>query len=71
MVIDDIGSCNAILRGIRTLVDGSISVSFEINPEDQQIISKLLNKYSLNKKLFTLGIVAVDEVSKLDALDDR
>jgi hypothetical protein len=58
--MDEIGTCNAILRGVKTLVDGSIKVELEINPEDQEIISKLIKRFSLNKRLLTVAFIGVE-----------
>ena len=55
----EIGSCNALLVGIKTMVDGSVKVEFAINPEDQEIASKLLKSYLLNEKLFSIGLVKI------------
>jgi hypothetical protein len=58
--MEEIGTCNAILRGVKTLVDGSIKVELEINPEDQEIISKLIKRFSLNKRLLTVAFIGVE-----------
>ena len=57
----EIGSCNAILSGISTKADGSIKVTVEINPEDQAIISKLMQRFSINEKLLQIGFVALNQ----------
>lgn len=57
----EIGSCNAILSGISTKTDGSIKVTVEINPEDQAIISKLMQRFSINEKLLQIGFVALNQ----------
>jgi hypothetical protein len=57
----EIGSCNAILSGISTKVDGSIKLTLEINPEDQAIIAKLMQRFAINEKLLQVGIVALNQ----------
>jgi hypothetical protein len=59
MEVKEIGACNAILSGIRTKVDGSISITLDINPEDQKILSKLLQLYATNERLLTIGLAQV------------
>lgn len=61
MKVTEVGSCAAILSAISTKIDGSIKVSFEINPQDQAIIAKLLQAYTVGDKLFNLGILQVKE----------
>lgn len=53
----EIGSTEAILSGINTLRDGSVKVSFEINPENIKVINSLMSCFLAGEKLFTLGIV--------------
>lgn len=56
---DTIGVCRAIISGISTKVDGSILLKLEINPDEQEIISKLLQKWALNQRLLNVGLVSV------------
>lgn len=56
---DTIGVCQAIIAGISTKVDGSIVLKLEINPDNQEIISKLLQKWALNQRLLNVGLVSV------------
>lgn len=58
--MEEIGTCNAILRGVKTLVDGSIKVELEINPEDQKILSKLMERFAYNKRLLTCAFIGID-----------
>lgn len=51
-----IGACEAILSSVKTLKDGSFAITLEINPDDSEIISKLMRMYAENKRLFSLGI---------------
>jgi hypothetical protein len=53
----EIGSIEALLSGITTLKDGSCKVSFEVNPDNISVINKLMSKYLIGEKLFTIGIV--------------
>lgn len=55
-----IGVCSAIIAGISTKVDGSIVLKLEINPDEQEIISKLLQKWALNQRLLNVGLVSVE-----------
>lgn len=58
--MEEIGACNALLASISTKVDGSIKVTLEINPQDQEIISKLMRRFAINEKLLHIGFVGVD-----------
>ena len=57
--IDQIGVCQAIIAGISTKVDGSIIIKLEVNPSEQEIIAKLMNKWSLNQRLLNVGFVSI------------
>jgi hypothetical protein len=57
--IDQIGVCQAIIAGISTKVDGSIIIKLEVNPSEQEIIAKLMNKWSLNQRLLNVGLVSI------------
>jgi len=61
MEITEIGSCTAILAGLSTKVDGSIKVSLEINPSEQEILSRLLKLFATNEKLLQVAFIKVDE----------
>jgi hypothetical protein len=61
MEVREIGSCAAILAGISTKVDGSIKVTLEINPDNQEILSRLLNCYATNQKLLQVGFLQAQE----------
>lgn len=58
---DRIGVCQAIISGISTKVDGSILLKLEINPGNQEIISKLFQRWAVNKRLINIGMVGVDD----------
>ena len=53
---EPLGVCEAILNSIRTRQDGSIAITFEINPKDQDLISSLMRKFAMGEKLFTVGV---------------
>lgn len=59
MTTKEIGSISAILAGINTLKDGSIKLSFEVNPSEQEVLSRLLKAFANNEKLFQIGIIQV------------
>jgi hypothetical protein len=61
VVVQEIGSIQALLSSITTLKDGSCKVSFEVNPDNVQVINHLMSKFLIGQKLFTLGIVQCDE----------
>jgi hypothetical protein len=60
METDQIGVCQAIIAGISTKVDGSIILKLEINPDEQEIIAKLLQKWAINQRLMNVGLVSVN-----------
>lgn len=59
--IDQIGVCQAIIAGISTKADGSIIIKLEVNPSEQEIIAKLMNKWSLNQRLLNVGLVSITQ----------
>jgi hypothetical protein len=58
---NELGACSAILSGISTKVDGSLKITLEVNPDEQKIISNLLNAWSLNKRLMTVAFIQVEQ----------
>ena len=60
-IVTEIGSCAAILAGISTKIDGSLRVTLEVNPEDQQVIAELLKRFALNQKMLTVAFLGVQE----------
>lgn len=58
MNVLEIGSIEALLTSVKTKVDGSCVISFEVNPTDIQVVNKLMQMYLIDKRLFTLGIVS-------------
>jgi hypothetical protein len=59
--VEEVGSIQALLSAITTLKDGSCKISFEVNPENIQVINKLMSKFLIGQKLFTLGIVQCND----------
>lgn len=59
MEVIEIGSCQAILSGISTKIDGSVKIILEINPDNQEILSKLLKSFATNEKLLQVGFLKV------------
>lgn len=57
----EIGSCAAILSSLSTKIDGSFKITLEINPEDQSIISSLMQRFAINEKLFQIGFIALNQ----------
>lgn len=53
---EPLGCCEAIVTSIKTRLDGSFAITFEINPSDQQLVSRLIERYALNERLVTLGM---------------
>jgi hypothetical protein len=54
----EIGVCEAVLSSIKTRVDGSVTVSLEINPEEKSTISELMQAFLRDDKLLTVAFVA-------------
>jgi hypothetical protein len=59
--MEQIGAINAILSAIKTRVDGSVSITIEANPSEIEVINKLLQSYLINKRVFTVAFIQVDE----------
>jgi hypothetical protein len=57
----EIGACEAILSSIKTRADGSVSVSLEINPTEQNTINELMKAFLANDKLLTVAFIAVHQ----------
>lgn len=58
---EEIGAIEAIVSSITTLKDGSIKLSLELNPDNVQVINKLMSKYLNNERLFTIGIMQCND----------
>jgi hypothetical protein len=59
--MEQIGAINAILSAIKTRVDGSVSITIEANPSEIEVINKLMQSYLIDKRLFTVAFIQVDE----------
>lgn len=56
MNIESIGAIEALLTSISTLKDGSLKISFEVNPSEVAVINRLMELFLIDEKLFVLGI---------------
>jgi hypothetical protein len=54
----EIGVCEAVLSSIKTRMDGSVTVSLELNPDEKQTINSLMQAFLLDEKLMTVAFVA-------------
>lgn len=61
MEVKEIGSCEAILSGISTLKDGSVKVTLEVNPSDENLISRLMRAYLENEKLMQVAFIGIPQ----------
>lgn len=61
MNVIEIGSCNAIVAAISTTRDGGYKLTLELNPQDREVINKLMDRYGLGKKVIQLGIIGMEE----------
>lgn len=61
MEINSIGTFQAILSNISTKVDGSCKISFEVNPNDVSCVNKLMEKFLIGERLFTVAVVQGEE----------
>lgn len=59
--MEQIGAINAILSAIKTRVDGSVSITIEANPSEIEVINRLMQSYLIDKRVFTVAFVRVDE----------
>lgn len=59
--MEEIGAINALLSAIKTRVDGSVSITIEANPSEIEVINKLMQSYLIDKRLFTVAFIRVDE----------
>ena len=56
----ELGTCNAIISGISTLKDLSVKLTLEINPEDQNLINRLMKCYLEGDSLVTVAFVKAE-----------
>lgn len=61
MTIEEIGAIEALLSSITTLKDGSLKISFEVNPCEVATINRLMELYLIDQRLFVLGITRSTE----------
>ena len=59
--MQEVGAINAILSAIKTRVDGSVTITIEANPSEIEVINKLMQSYLIDKRVFTVAFVRVDE----------
>jgi len=62
----DLGATNAVIRSIRTNVDTSVTISLDINPNDQELIAKLMNKFLNGHKVVCTAFVDVPKEGNSD-----
>jgi flagellar biosynthesis/type III secretory pathway protein FliH len=60
LIIEEIGTIQALLDSIKTLRDGSCKITFEVNPDNVDVLNRLMQKFLINQKLFTIAIVQTD-----------
>ncbi len=53
----EIGACQAILSGISTRVDGSVTIKLDINPDNRELISNLMALWATNERAMTVAFV--------------
>ena len=63
MTFEEVGTIEALLDSVKTMKDGSCKISFEVNPENIIVVNKLLNKYLINQRLFTVAIVQAHDTT--------
>lgn len=56
MEIEEVGAIQALLTGLTTLKDGSLKITFEVNPDEIKSINRLMELYLIDERLFCLGI---------------
>jgi len=56
MEIETVGAIQALLTGLTTLKDGSLKITFEVNPSEIQAINRLMELFLIDERLFCLGI---------------
>jgi hypothetical protein len=56
MTIEEVGAIQALLTGMTTLKDGSLKITFEVNPSEIHAINRLMELFLIDERLFCLGI---------------
>ncbi len=59
--MQEIGSCRAILNKISTTIDGGFRLTLDALPQDEMILTRLMQRYAKDEKVLEIGIVAVDK----------
>jgi len=54
--IETVGAIQALLTGLTTLKDGSLKITFEVNPSEIHAINRLMELFLIDERLFCLGI---------------
>jgi hypothetical protein len=60
---EEIGSIEEILSSIKTKSDGSCLIAFEVNPDNIQTINKLMQRFLIDEKLFSISITQSNDNS--------
>lgn len=58
--IIELGVCQAILSSIATRQDGSVTIKLEVNPNDTELINRLMRSYLDGDKLVTVAFIKED-----------
>jgi hypothetical protein len=53
----EIGSCQAILEGLSTKVDGSVTIKININPDNQELINNLMKLWGESNRSMVVAFV--------------
>jgi hypothetical protein len=55
-----LGSCIAILDGLSTKVDGSVTIKVNIDPSNQELITNLMKLWSESNRSMAVAFTRVD-----------
>lgn len=61
---NSIGATTALISGIRTKVDGSVSITLDMLPQDQDLVSKLLQMYTFGDRQVFIAFVHPDGIKE-------
>jgi hypothetical protein len=61
MQVSEIGSCQAILSGLSTRVDGSVTIKIDINPDQQQLITNLMKLWASSDRTMTVAFIRASQ----------
>ncbi len=59
--MSEIGAIRAIISSVRTKVDGSVAITLEANPDEIQVVNKLMQLFLTDKRLVTVAFISEDE----------